>query len=222
MNPSLLDIVGPMLAALAAGSAIGLERGLRSEPAGFRTQALVCVATAALIVGALNAGEALNDVSASSRIAQGVVTGIGFVGAGVIMRQGLNVHGLTTAATVWSVAALGVVFGYGRYLDGAIATLLLLLVLTGLRWFDKRLPRARLAQFSVRFDPDRALGEGALRDLLKAEHMDADVIRHRLTDGVLELSAMVRARRQIPSEALSAKLAGLDGVLGYDIQPLQD
>ena len=115
---------------------IGLETRPAVEPAGFRTHALVCVGSAAVIVGAIHAGAALNDISASSRIAQGIVTGIGFVGAGVIIREGLSVRGLTTAASVWAMTGIGVVFGYGQYLEGALGTAVIMLVLMGLRWFD--------------------------------------------------------------------------------------
>ena len=110
-----------------------------------------------MIVGAIHAGAALNDVSASSRIAQGLVTGIGFLGAGVIMRQGFSVRGLTTSASVWAMAGMGVVFGYGRYLDGcAVGTAVMLLVLMGLRWFDQHLPRHAQASLAVRFDAKSA------------------------------------------------------------------
>src|ERR1700744_642928 len=101
-----MDVLLPLLAALVAGSFIGLERGLRSEPAGFRTHALVCAGAAAIVVGAVHAGQ--------------------------ILREGLTVRGLTTAASVWAMAGLGVVFGYGLYLEGFAGTAVLLVILMGL------------------------------------------------------------------------------------------
>src|SRR3569832_1514927 len=105
----------PILAAIVAGALIGLERGLRSEPAGFRTHALVCIASAALVLAARHTGGSITDAAAASRVAQGIVTGVGFLGAGMIFRAGLNIHGLTTAAAVWASASLGVMLGFGHY-----------------------------------------------------------------------------------------------------------
>ncbi len=220
MIPTVLDIFWPLLAALAAGSAVGLERGLRSEPAGFRTHALVCVAAAAMVLGARHAGEMLNDVSASSRIAQGVITGIGFVGAGVIVRMGLSVQGLTTAASVWALTGVGIVFGYSLYIEGTLATVMLLVVLVGLRWFDRHLPRHGQAELSVRCAAAKAPTETELRALLAEFGVHADLIRHRLDAGVVEQAARIRAKKDVPTEALSARLQELDGVVGFDIQPL--
>jgi putative Mg2+ transporter-C (MgtC) family protein len=215
-----LEILLPMLAALAAGALVGVERGLRSEPAGFRTHALVCGASAFLIVGATQAGLHLNDVSASSRIAQGIVTGIGFLGAGVIVREGLSVHGLTTAASVWAVAALGIVFGYGLYAEGLAGTVLLLVVLLGLRGIDKRLPRHGRADLSVRYDAKGALSEAQLREILTEMGLHAGPMTHGLADGVVTHTVQVRAHRKVPTEALTVKLAGLKPVVGFNLAPL--
>jgi putative Mg2+ transporter-C (MgtC) family protein len=205
MTQQVLDILYPLLAALVAGSVIGLERGLRSEPAGFRTHALVCVAAAAVVLGVLHASRMLNDVSASSRVAQGIVTGIGFVGAGVIVREGVSVRGLTTAASVWAMTAIGVVFGYGQYLEGALGSAMLLVVLMGLRKFDHHLPRADQAHLSVRFTAAQAMTEAELRALLADLQIKADLMQHKLDNGVIEQATQIRA---IPS------------VVGFDIEPI--
>ncbi|HEY3812396.1 MAG TPA: MgtC/SapB family protein [Caulobacteraceae bacterium] len=214
------DVLYPLLAALVAGSAVGLERGWRSEPAGFRTHALVCVAAAAVILGVRHAGELMNDVSASSRVAQGIVTGIGFVGAGVIIREGLSVRGLTTAASVWALTGLGVVFGYGRYLEGALGTVVILVVLMGLRSFDRRMPRHSQAHLVVRCDAAQAMSESELRALLAEFEITADLMTHKLDKDVIEQSAQIHARRRVPTEALSARLAAAPAVVGFDLEPL--
>lgn len=216
----VLDVLYPLLAALAAGSMVGLERGWRSEPAGFRTHALVCVAAAAIILGAIHAGRVLNDISASSRIAQGIVTGIGFVGAGVIIREGLSVRGLTTAASVWAMTGIGVVFGYGQYLEGALGTAVLLLVLMGLRSLDRRMPRHSQARLAVRCSAARSMTETELRALLAEFGIHADLMTHKLDKDVIEQSAQIHARREVPTEALSKRLAGVEAVVGFDLEPL--
>ena len=110
-----------LLIALAAGSIIGLERSYHGRPAGFRTHALVCLSSCMLMVmtvyqdtwfAALSLQEANID---PTRMAQGIMTGIGFLGAGVIMREGLTVRGLTTAASIWTTAGIGVLIGVGFY-----------------------------------------------------------------------------------------------------------
>ena len=173
-----------------------------------------------MIVGAVHAGHALNDVSASSRIAQGLVTGIGFLGAGVIMREGLSVRGLTTSASIWAMAGLGVVFGYRQYLDGFAGTVVFLLILMGLRWFDQHLPRRAQAVLAVRFDAKSALSETQFRALLAEFGVHADLMRQQLNDGVIIQSGQIHARRTVPTEALSARLASEKSVVGFDLQPL--
>lgn len=107
-----------------AGFLIGYERGLRGKKAGVRTNTLVCLGA---MLYALISSQV--DPSSLTRIAAGVVTGIGFLGAGIIMHHKGSVEGLTTAATIWMSAAIGVAIGFGWYLVAVMATLLSFLVL---------------------------------------------------------------------------------------------
>lgn len=122
------EIVWRMVAAVLCGGVIGLERDLRLMPTGFRTMAIVSLGAC---VAAL-AGERTGDAAAFSRIAQGVVTGIGFLGAGVILQRGdkiRNVKGLTTAATIWLTAAIGLMCGLGELKLAVAASALAIAVL---------------------------------------------------------------------------------------------
>jgi putative Mg2+ transporter-C (MgtC) family protein len=125
--------------AAALGGAVGLERELRDREAGFRTHMLVSVGSALFtIVSAYAFRDFLVDGSAvvradPTRIAAQIVTGIGFLGAGAIIRQGLSVRGLTTAATLWVVAAIGMAVGAGYYSGAVITTFVVLLSLWPLR-----------------------------------------------------------------------------------------
>jgi putative Mg2+ transporter-C (MgtC) family protein len=122
------------LAALLAG-AIGIERELREQEAGLRTHMLVCVgATMFMLVGVYGwsdyrLGNQIGVVVDPSRVASYVVSGIGFLGAGAIIRHGINVRGLTTAASLWVVAAIGVAVGGGMYLFAVATTALVILAL---------------------------------------------------------------------------------------------
>ena len=120
MSAEELEIVLHLLVATAAGGLIGLERSYHGRPAGFRTHALVCLFRPADARDRLRgrwfpAGGRARVALDPTRMAQGIMTGIGFLGAGVIMKEGLSVRGLTTAASIWITAAIGILVGIGFY-----------------------------------------------------------------------------------------------------------
>lgn len=128
-DPHLLELTKRLLLAAFLGAVIGLERELRKKPAGLRTNALIALGTALFTVMSL---ELAAEGADPSRIAAQIVTGVGFLGAGAIMRTNGNVHGLTTAATIWVNAAVGLAAGAGRYglaFAAAAASLVVLAVL---------------------------------------------------------------------------------------------
>jgi putative Mg2+ transporter-C (MgtC) family protein len=125
-----IDVLLRFGAAVLVGGTIGLNRDLRGKPAGVRTHALVCLGSA---VVTLAAGTG-SDPAAPSRVMQGIITGIGFLGAGVILRRrsGKSVRGLTTAATIWIVAALGIACAVADWEAVGLGTgFTLLVLLTG-------------------------------------------------------------------------------------------
>jgi putative Mg2+ transporter-C (MgtC) family protein len=117
-----LEIVANLLLAAALGALMGLERELRGMPAGVRTIALVTM-------GAALFTELSGLVGSEDRIAAGIVTGIGFLGAGVIFREGYTVKGITTAATIWSAAAVGMAVGQELYLVAVLGALIVFVLL---------------------------------------------------------------------------------------------
>jgi|JRHI01.1.fsa_nt_gi putative Mg2+ transporter-C (MgtC) family protein len=125
------DIILRLLAAAAIGCSIGLNRFAHHRYIGVRTLGLVALGAAALVVAVLESGSGGDQLQAASRVIQGIVTGIGFIGAGVIVQreQRHKVHGLTTAATVWVSAAAGIVCGLGAWRVAATVTVLVGLVL---------------------------------------------------------------------------------------------
>ncbi len=147
----MLDDLARLGAALVAGALIGLERELHDKPAGFRTNILICVGAALFaIVSHRMAGGPDDD---STRIAAQVVSGIGFLGAGAIIQHRGSVHGLTTAATIWVVASIGLAFGAGQWISGTLGTLVTGLVLFGLTYAEAFIDRWRSAGiFEIRID----------------------------------------------------------------------
>jgi putative Mg2+ transporter-C (MgtC) family protein len=133
MSDEMITIVMRLALSVFVGGLIGLDRDLHRKPAGVRTHALVSLGTALMVIVILPPGsDAAHRVDALSRVIQGVLTGIGFLGAGVILRDpGMrHVSGLTTAATIWLTALLGVACGAGMYAPVLIALVLGALVVT--------------------------------------------------------------------------------------------
>lgn len=134
------DLV-PMLVSTLLGTLLGWERQMGRKPAGLRTHTLVCMGATMFVLLTRHSIEAFGggpNVD-PTRIIHGVVTGVGFLGAGSIMRQEGFVHGLTTAASVWMVAAIGVAVGCRAYPLAVAGTVLALLVLEGYRWIERLL-----------------------------------------------------------------------------------
>ena len=125
--------------AAVAGMAIGIERELRDQAAGLRTHMLVAVGACLFTIVGAYGFQGTNGSDDPSRVAAQVVTGIGFLGAGAIIREGVSVRGLTTAASLWVVAAAGTAVGVGLYWATGIATFITLISLWALRPFRRRL-----------------------------------------------------------------------------------
>lgn len=140
-----------LVTAIIAGAVIGFERELHDKPAGLRTNILICFGAALFtIMSIAMVGEQYSD---RARIAAGVVTGVGFLGAGTIVHFKGNVLGLTTAATIWAVASVGMAFGAGEYLIGAAATLLTAGVLFGLAFGEDLISSWRVTtRFKIKLD----------------------------------------------------------------------
>src|ERR687886_1586053 len=165
MATEYATITAHLVAALIVGGVIGLERSFHGRPAGFRTHTLVCVASSLLMLVTLYQwtwlpGVPIDTVKTDpTRMAQGIMTGIGFLGAGVIYKEGASVRGLTTAASIWLTAAIGILFGIGFYFPVAVATLLTLGALSMFRLIEARMPALTYVQHTVRFPLHRAMPE---------------------------------------------------------------
>src|SRR6266436_282464 len=131
-----LVILVRVLAAVVVGALIGFERTFHGRPAGFRTHALVCIASSLLMLVTVYQSEWMTVVPVDAirtdptRMAQGIMTGIGFLGAGVIFKEGLSIRGLTTAASIWVTAAIGILVGIGFYVPAIVGTIATLAILS--------------------------------------------------------------------------------------------
>lgn len=221
----------PLVAAVLAGGLIGFEREWRGRAAGFRTHILVCLASALLMEAAVSQGAwrfaplaGAEIVSDPARMAHGVLTGIGFLCAGVIFRAGFSIHGLTTAASLWITSAIGLLFGAGLYSLGAVGTALTAAILVVLRLVSLRLPQKSVVDAEIVWRRD-AVGaddriEAALGGLDRGRRAD----RFELIDGGerLRRSFRLTVAGEAELKALSARLRSIEGVVGYSLNPRDD
>ena len=228
MPLSLAQFAQHMVAALIAGGIIGMERSFHGRAAGFRTHALVAMASSMLMLVTLFQSHWLT-VSDSvrmdpTRMAQGIMTGIGFLGAGVIFKEGLTVRGLTTAASIWTTAAIGVLMGVGFYAAGALATVLTVGVLSVFRRIESRFPVQVYAQCSLRFARDGAVSEDEVRKLLTDHRFDVVTLAYNLDAGdqVFEYRMAVRTVDPANMSRLSATVRSMTSVRGFTLSASSD
>ncbi|MGQ9730410.1 MAG: MgtC/SapB family protein [Candidatus Zipacnadales bacterium] len=165
-----------LLMAAGAGAVVGWERELRDHPAGFRTLLLVSAGSCLLTLISISlAGEKFDP----GRIAAGIITGIGFLGAGSILRHGGTVQGLTTAASIWAIAAVGMAAGIGWWEAVLAGTLLMILSLTVLKWIERKVFSPRHSPvLAVRLDPAH-LSVNRLRDILTQLGIESPTLQVR-------------------------------------------
>ena len=184
-----LVILGRLAGALFIGAMIGFERTFHGRPAGFRTHSLVCLASALLMLVTVYQLHWMTEVPIDTiradptRMAQGIMTGIGFLGAGVIFKEGLTVRGLTTAASIWVTAAIGILVGIGFWYPAILGGAAVLLVLAIFRLIEARLPSEFYAHHMLRFARDRVMGEAEVHKMIHAYGFTIANFSTRLTEG---------------------------------------
>jgi putative Mg2+ transporter-C (MgtC) family protein len=230
MEHEVLIVISRILAAVVIGAAIGFERTFHGRPAGFRTHALVCVASALLMVVTVYQSEWMTAVPLDAirtdptRMAQGIMTGIGFLGAGVIFKEGLTVRGLTTAASIWVTAAIGILVGIGFYVPALVGTVATLLILSGFRAIEARLPSEFYAHHTLKFTREAIIPEADLRELIGRHGFSIANLSHRLADdgSIFEYRMVIRSQDKQNVEKLSQHLRTLPHVKEFRITPMDD
>ena len=230
MFSEYLDIVLVIGGALLAGSLIGLERSYHGRPAGFRTHALVCTSSAILmLVTAYQwnwlAGMPLDTIRTDpTRMAQGIMTGIGFLGAGVIFKEGVTVRGLTTAASIWATAAIGILYGVGFYFPAVLSTAIVLGILSLFRRLEDRMPSQLYAHNMLRFARDKVPSEAELRRLLDEHGFSVREMSYALIAGgtEFEYQSVIVTHKRENLERLVERLRSMEDLLEFRLTPSGD
>ena len=230
LDPVHEGIAIRLVAALLTGGMIGLERSYHGRPAGFRTHALVCMSTSLLMLITVyearwfESSEHVRAAIDPTRMAQGIMTGIGFLGAGAIMKDGLSVRGLTTAASIWTTAAIGLLIGIGFYVPAALAAALTLGTLSVFRWIEARMPVQFYARFYVRFARGSVIPESELRKFVTEHGFTIANLSYRLdaTAGYFEYRMVVRTDRSDNARELAQALTAKDSVIEFRLAPTGD
>lgn len=227
MESDFLKIFIHLASALLAGGVIGIERSFHGRPAGFRTHTLVCLASSLLMLVTLYQWEWLPGVPLDTvrtdptRMAQGIMTGIGFLGAGVIFKEGFSVRGLTTAASIWITAAIGILLGIGFYIPAVLATLFTIGTLSVFRWIEAKLPSHHYAHHAIRFDRNNVMPEPELRTFLAQNGFTVANMSYRASDDLLSFEYKMVIRTSDPENlsTLAVNLRQLESVRTFRISP---
>ncbi len=217
-----------LIGAMMLGLIVGYERSYHGRAAGMRTYSLVCIASAALVVivgypGHWYGGHSsLVTAADPTRVIQGIVTGVGFLGAGVIVKQGFNISGLTTAASIWAASAIGVLVGIGFY---AAAILLTLLSAASMMWISRLegwLPSRQAVAITLNFRKDFVPNQDILRRsaLKRGYEVASGTISVEYRDGTFEwhfVAMELSKTAAAPLPELAAELAKFEGVVSFSL-----
>lgn len=213
-----IEMLVRLLGAAFLGSLIGLERERLLWAAGIRTHMLVCVGSCLImIVSQYGFSHILTQdhvVLDPSRVAAQVVSGIGFLGAGAILARGEIVRGLTTAASIWTVAAIGLAVGGGLYLAAGASTIIILIILAGIKPLEEAY-RARNQSCQLKIEVENgSLSPEALREALglRPAQVKRYLVNSRNADGVDEVVALITKISSHDMATFPEKLKELDGV----------
>lgn len=228
-DPGLLAIdmtfLVPPAASIAAGAVIGLERELNGSAAGIRTHILVSVASTLLMVAAVQQIHWMEATPIEAiridptRMAHGVLTGIGFLGAGVIFRHGSTIRGLTTAASLWLTAVIGMLIGLKFYPLAISAVVVTLLVLAGLRLASRLLPKRSRVEVVVGFVQGVSHPGEQVIAALAGVGIKTVSLSQELVAGETTVRAICVADAVNDCKILESMLTGMAGVSNYRFRP---
>jgi putative Mg2+ transporter-C (MgtC) family protein len=190
-----LELVVRLIVAAVVGALIGVEREVHGHPAGMRTHLLVALGSGIFTVLSFHGFAGLGGDADPTRIAAQVVSGIGFLGAGAILKEGFTIRGLTTAASLWSTAALGMAAGVGEFAITIAGSAIVLVSLWPLRPVSDRLEGSRLSRAHVRVEVETLEAVGRVRQTLATTGLEVGGSRsRRLTSGRYEVELDVQRR----------------------------
>jgi len=216
------EIVFKLLLGTVLGGIIGFERQTHGRPAGFRTQLLVCVACVLLMI--ISEGYYVRAASTDliridpTRIAAGAMTGVGFLGAGVILKTGVSIQGLTTAACIWIVSAIGLAVGAGQYLSAAIGSIITFISLWFLRILEARMPRTVYKYVTLMTDAEG--DEDTVRELFERKGFTVTKMDYDITFPVKEKTFLftIAGKHSSPIKQVLEDISGLNYVRKIEIR----
>ncbi|HEY4541793.1 MAG TPA: MgtC/SapB family protein [Noviherbaspirillum sp.] len=228
-----LIVILNLLGALGLGLLVGYERSYRGRAAGMRTYGLVCMASAALTViggfpGEWFGGQTVLGIGADpTRIIQGIVTGVGFLGAGVIMKEGFNISGLTTAASIWAASVIGVLVGVGFYLAAIVLATTAAVCMVWVPKVAEHLPSRQTIAITLRFKEGVIPSEERLRNSAKARGYEiaTSSISISQSDGRTKWNFVAVAFDKssgAPVSDLARELATFEGLEGFHLSPARN
>lgn len=206
-----LDLLGRLVLAAVLGGIVGMEREWSGKPAGFRTNLLICVGAALLTDLSISVARAADPFAMADpgRIAAQIVSGIGFLGAGTIIQSRAGVVGLTTAATLWVVAAIGMAVGAGAFAEAVGATVLVVIALLVLGQLEPRLNRHREVLLRVTMGRDTHTAEQV--EALLDEPLQVQVMEAERTENELSMTYHIYGHRDLTARLVD-RLLEIEGV----------
>lgn len=230
MDDQLSTVAARLVLSLLAGGIIGFERTYHGRPAGFRTHVLVCTSSTLLILLSVYQWDLLPDAPRDTirvdptRMAQGIMTGIGFLGAGVIVKERLAVRGLTTAASIWITAAIGIVIGMGFYSAAGLGVAMALGTLAVFRWVESIMPAIRYAKLTVRFPRQTHLNQDELLEIVRAHDISAGGPSYQLEDEgrMFQYQMTIRTHDATNLRYLAETLGKMEQIQEFSIMPTRD
>ena len=205
-----------LLLSVVLGLFIGIEREMHRQPAGMRTHILICIGATLITIASMYLPMSVSGIGLSvdaARITAQIVSGIGFLGAGAIIKFGATVRGITTAATIWVTAAIGITVGLGLFYFSFFATLFVLVVLVGFESFEQRIFSAEFFKaLEVEIDPS-VLKVVQIRELLVAHRVRVRTVDMQVTNsGMATAIFHLRIAERVHTDALLAEIFALASV----------
>jgi putative Mg2+ transporter-C (MgtC) family protein len=217
---SEIDMLLRLLLAAVLGAAIGWQRERHAQPAGLRTHTILVVGSALAMMLSINLALQFPPlVNDPARLAAQVISGIGFLGAGAILREGFTVKGLTTATSMWTMAIVGLAVGDGYFITSVAVTVLLLVVLSILYWFERRYIHAAVTVFITLKAEDRVGLIDEVKRVLtqKSRRIDAMSVRRNLEDRIISIEVTMESHESDTSSRLMDELSDIQGVRSFKV-----
>lgn len=215
-----------VLSSLFLGLLIGTERSYNGRAAGMRTYALVCVTAAILCAASVHPEVVLLAHSVAgidpTRTVQGIMTGIGFLGSGLIIREGFSIKGLTSAACIWAAAGIGVLCGLHLIGEAALVSFVVLVVLIGVRLFEPMLPHRTYADMMIAMPVDSDIEHDTIQSLVRQYGFTVMTTSYAQVKNQYRMQMILRGSKNSSLEGLSSYIRRTPAIRNFELHPRKD